>query len=123
MEMLDHLRCTEVYADINVAVQRLSEAPFTLTTPIGQLHGVIDLLFKDRENNWHLVDWKTDWFPENQLHAQALEHARQIAIYAAAAQNTLGVEVNAMVCFLAFRSTVYTYSSEELNTAEAAIIG
>lgn len=123
MEILDSLRHIEVYANIDAAVQRLSEVPFTLTTPIGQLHGVIDLLFKDRENNWHLIDWKTDWFPENQLHAQALDHARQIAIYAAAARNTLGVEVNAMVCFLAVRSTVYTYSSEELNTAGAAIFG
>lgn len=123
MEMLDHLRRTDVYAEIDAALQRLSEVPFTLTTPIGQLHGVIDLLFKDRESNWHLVDWKTDWFPEDQINAQALEHARQIAIYAAAARNTLGVEVNAMVCFLAVRSTVYTYSSKELITAEAAIIG
>ena len=123
MEILDHLRRTGVYAEIDAAVQRLSEVPFTLTTPIGQLHGVIDLLFKYRESNWHLVDWKTDWFPEDQIDAQALEHARQIAIYAAAVRNTLGVEVNAMVCFLAVRSTVYTYSSEELNTAGAAIIG
>jgi len=123
MEMLDNLRRTEVYADINAAVQQLGEVPFTLTTPIGQLHGVIDLLFKDWENNWHLVDWKTDWFPENQLNSQALEHARQIAIYAAAARNTLGVEVNAMVCFLAVRSTVYAYSSKELNTAGSAIFG
>jgi ATP-dependent exoDNAse (exonuclease V) beta subunit len=118
MEMLDHLRRTDVYAEIDAAVQRLSEVPFTLTTPIGQMHGVIDLLFKDRESNWHLVDWKTDWFPEDQINAQALEHARQIAIYAAAARNTLGVEVNAMVCFLAVRSTVYTYSSEELIQLE-----
>jgi ATP-dependent exoDNAse (exonuclease V) beta subunit len=64
MEMIDSLRQSTLFEDIQQAKQRFSELPFVLDTPIGKLHGVIDLLFQDRDNEWHLVEWKTDWVDE-----------------------------------------------------------
>ena len=115
LKMIDQFKQTGLYEEIDSAVQRSSEVPFTLSTPNGQLHGVIDLLFQDRKGQWHLVDWKTDWFPEGELEAQALAHRPQVAIYAAAVRKLLQVEPLARVCFMAVGGRVREYSAAELE--------
>jgi ATP-dependent exoDNAse (exonuclease V) beta subunit len=117
--MLDHLRRTELYHEIGNAVERSCEVPFTLSTPLGELHGIIDLLFEDREGEWHLVEWKTEWFPEGKLEKQTLDHRPQIAIYVAAARRVLGLNLDARVCFLGLHARVHAYSALELE-GEAA---
>ena len=58
--LIDTLRGTPLFSQIQASNRRLSEIPFTLTTNQGVLNGVIDLLFEDA-NGWHLIDWKSEW--------------------------------------------------------------
>jgi ATP-dependent helicase/nuclease subunit A len=115
--MVDRLRATALNREIEAAVRRTQEMPFTLSTEIGQLHGVIDLLYQDRAGNWHLVEWKTDWFPDREWQAQVEAYRQQIAVYRLAAQRALGVEVEARACFLAHGCREHVYSAEELDAA------
>jgi ATP-dependent exoDNAse (exonuclease V) beta subunit len=114
--MLENLRNTPLLDEIEAAALRYTEVPFTLSTRIGQLHGVIDLLFQDRERQWHLIDWKTDWLPVDEIEVQALQHRRQIAIYVAAVKQVLGVEPRARLCFLALQGRTHAYTPEELGS-------
>ena len=61
---------------------------------VSMLHGVADLLFRDRHGAWHLVDWKASsrrraekvarYTPQLQLYAAALAHLRGVGPVASA---------------------------------------
>jgi len=122
MRMLQHLKRTLLFDEIEAALQRQQEIPFTLALPFGQLHGVIDVLYQDQAGQWQLVDWKTDWFPPQQLVEQAQLHRQQIAIYRLAARQALGVEPTASICFLALQAKTYPYSAQELQEATDTLL-
>jgi len=114
MRMLDNLRASSLFEDIQQAKQRFSELPFVLDTPLGKLHGVIDLLFQDKDGVWHLVEWKTDWVDEKSLDDKVMEYREQIAVYNSAVQSILGFTPEAHLCFLALNNEVYSFEQNEL---------
>jgi ATP-dependent helicase/nuclease subunit A len=114
MEMIDSLRQSTLFEDIQQAKQHFSELPFVLDTPIGKLHGVIDLLFQDRDDEWHLVEWKTDWVDEETLDDKVMEYREQIAIYVNAVQSILGFTPEAHLCFLALNNEANSFDPNEL---------
>jgi ATP-dependent exoDNAse (exonuclease V) beta subunit len=114
MSMLDNLRASSLFEDIQQAKQRFSELPFVLDTPLGKLHGVIDLLFQDRDDAWHLVEWKTDWVDEDNYAEKVDEYRPQIAIYAKAVQEFLGIIPDARIHFLGLKNDAYFFDSKAL---------
>ena len=98
--MLGRLKRHKLYATIQKAVQQYREIPFTLETRQGTLRGVIDLLYQDAYGNWRLLDWKTEWTPEEKLAEHAQEHRLQMAVYAKAVEMQLGVLPQVELCFL-----------------------
>ena len=78
------------------------------------LHGVIDLLFQDRDDEWHLAEWKTDWVDEKSLDDKVMEYRQQIAVYNSAVQSILSFTPEAHLCFLALNNEVYSFDQNEL---------
>jgi ATP-dependent helicase/nuclease subunit A len=117
--MLAVFRRAEIFSEVDTAVQRHTEIPFSLSASLGHLHGVIDLLYQDRAGNWHLVDWKTEWFPPVQLPEQSRKHCQQIAIYERAVRQILGVKPDVRVCFLAVQAWTYRFTPDELEKSLA----
>jgi ATP-dependent helicase/nuclease subunit A len=121
MSMLDNLRASSLFEDIQQAKQRFSELPFVLDTPLGKLHGVIDLLFQDKDGEWHLMEWKTDWVDEDSYAEKVEEYRQQIAIYVNAIKEVLGITPDARLFFLGLTNQIYTFPEEELAEAWEAL--
>jgi len=117
LTMLRRLKASPLYGHIQAAAQRMSEAPFTLHTSLGVLHGVIDLLFLDQDGRWRLIDWKTEWVAPGGLDAAAESHRLQLAVYAEAARQILGERPTAQLCFLAAGAVLYSFEAGELQQA------
>jgi len=56
------------------------------------LYGIIDLLYQDQSGTWHLVEWTTEWAPKNEIEEHAKQHLAQMAAYAQAIKQSLGVQ-------------------------------
>jgi ATP-dependent exoDNAse (exonuclease V) beta subunit len=72
------------------------------------------LLFQDRDDEWHLVEWKTDWVDEESLDDKVMEYRKQVAIYVSAVQSILGFTPEAHLCLLALNNEVYSFDQTEL---------
>jgi ATP-dependent helicase/nuclease subunit A len=114
--LLANLRGAPIYARVQAAVERHRELPFSLDSQFGSLQGVIDLLFRESDGEWQLVDWKTEWAPPGGLDTLAASHRLQMAVYAAAARRALGKPVTVSICFLSSGARVYTFPPGDLET-------
>jgi ATP-dependent helicase/nuclease subunit A len=113
--MVRVLHRSRLYQEIGRAQAKIVEAPFTLDTPLGTLHGVIDLLYQDDTGQWHLVDWKTEWVQKTTVENAARDHLPQLAVYARAAEQLLGNRPAVDLCFLAANAVTYPIRAEELD--------
>ncbi|MBC8552652.1 MAG: PD-(D/E)XK nuclease family protein, partial [Candidatus Brocadiales bacterium] len=89
----------------------------TQTTSVGTLHGVIDLLYQDQNDAWHLLDWKTEWSPKAETEKNAQEHRMQMAAYSQAIHGSMGVEPEVGICFMVPETTYHSLSINILNDA------
>lgn len=79
------------------------EIPFVYQLDSTIIHGQIDLLYRDAHGVWTLVDYKTDYIPrdtagrytEADLRAHSRRHLTQLAIYARAVGERLGLSETA----------------------------
>ena len=117
IRMIENLRGSSLFSEIEQAKQMFSELPFVFDAPIGKLHGVIDLLFQDQKDAWHLVEWKTDWVDEDNYMDKVAEYCQQTAIYVKALEIVLSISPDARLCFLGRSNQVYAFSEEELAEA------
>jgi len=118
LHLLGNLRRSALFGEIAGAEECQTEVPFSLATPVGVLHGVIDLLFLDRAGKWRLVDWKTEPVAREQtLGSAARPHLLQLAVCARAAERFLGLWPRVAVCFLARDAAVYPCTADELEAA------
>ena len=115
--MISALGQSPLHEAICRATRRHTEVPFTLDSPGGVLHGVIDLLFQDAEGSWYLVDWKTELVRMDEVTNAAQEHLFQMAAYSHAAQKAIDQQPSVLICFLAANAVVFTCNSAELNAA------
>ncbi len=98
--MLDALRSTPLYREIDGAQERHAEVPLSICAGGGmggggqQLHGVLDLLYRDRTGQWRLLDWKTEPVGRGQTlqEAAAGAYLRQMAVYSRAVEQVLGLQ-------------------------------
>ncbi|MFV2067241.1 MAG: UvrD-helicase domain-containing protein, partial [Pirellulales bacterium] len=73
------------------------ELDFDLAWPLGDLsldhktlEGVIDCLYQDDGEKWHVLDYKTNHVPPGGLNAVARPYVRQLHVYALAVERVLG---------------------------------
>jgi len=116
--MLIPLRRSTLFRRIEEAQQCLRETPFVLSTPLGTLHGVIDLLYQDIHGGWHLLDWKTEWVNPGSLTQQAERHQPQIAAYCQAVEESLGIRPTASLVFLSHG--VHRHRCADVGTPRSA---
>ncbi len=114
--MLDNLRRSSLYDEINQAQARYPELPFTFSARDGLLHGVIDLLYQDPNGRWHLIDWKTEWAPRDEIADRLEQHGLQLAVYAEAVRAALGEMPELALCFLNPRLVQTRLTESELQS-------
>ncbi|MHB0877878.1 MAG: UvrD-helicase domain-containing protein, partial [Anaerolineae bacterium] len=118
--MVERLRRSAVYEQIDACRERHSEVPFTLSLGDVTLRGAIDLLYRDG-GGWHVLDWKTEWLKEGAPIA-ADPHLTQVAVYARAAQEAIGAAPTAEVCFLQSHCRLHRYEPDELDGEWARLL-
>jgi len=121
-QMLMNLKNHSIYQNIQQAQQRYHEVPFTQTTSVGTLHGVIDLLYQDQNGAWHLLDWKTEWSPKAKIEENAQEHLMQMAAYSQAVQSELGFAPEVSLCYLYPKIILFPLSQSALDNVWKELI-
>lgn len=122
-KMLTDLREHSIYEKISQAQQRFPEVPFSLNTPTGLLHGIIDLLYQDQDESWHLIDWKTEWAPQAKIEEIVQEHMLQMAIYTKATEQSLEIHADAALCFMVPNIKIHQIAATKLDTVWSDVSG
>ena len=120
-QMLQNLKYHSVYQDVQGAQRRFHEMPFTLSSNLGTLHGIIDLLYQDQSGGWHLLDWKTEWTLAVDVEENAHQHLMQMAAYAQAARKSLQAQPEVALCFLSPGVDLYQFTDEMIVNAWSAV--
>ena len=115
--MISNLLSHPLYEQINFAKKRYHELPFSYVSPIGPLHGVIDLIYQSANGDWHLIDWKTEWTPESEIEEVIGDFIPQLAAYKMAVKDTMSIESEATICFLYPKCFTRTITAEEIEAA------
>jgi len=98
--LLIRLKDSDIYDEVNQSVFKQHELPFNFTTDGRTFYGMIDLVYQDQGQEWHILDWKTEWLRRTERQAKLENYQKQITVYAQAAHSTLGVFPNAAICTL-----------------------
>jgi ATP-dependent helicase/nuclease subunit A len=98
-----------LYSEMNDALERYHEVPFTSMSPKGQAEwGFMDCLYRT-QTGWVLVDFKTDELRSQQALEAAIETYRpQLKRYQQVAENLIGESPQSRMCFLNFETTITT---------------
>jgi len=96
------------------------ELPFIFKTPHGLLKGQIDLVFKTRQGEWVIVDYKTNRITPSQKEAVALGYEMQLALYALAFKKLYGEEPKKGVLYFSALKDTYEikYREEDFRAIE-----
>jgi ATP-dependent exoDNAse (exonuclease V) beta subunit len=119
--MLANLRRHPIYEEIKGASQRLYEVPFSWSSPIGEVHGVIDLLYQNPVGEWYLVDWKTDYLTDGNQNKLREKYKTQISIYFSAISNILRIVPKTYLVFLNPLVSLIEIHPENINKSLSAI--
>ena len=117
-QILMNLTKHALYRSIQQAQRRYHEIPFTQTISAGTLHGVIDLLYQDQHDDWHLLDWKTEWSPKAKIEENAQGHLMQMAAYVKAIQQSMGIHPSVSLCFMVPHVVIYPISTDVLANVD-----
>ena len=88
---------SKVFRSLQAAKKIYREIHFVLNERHGRIDGVIDVLFQDAAGDWHILDYKTAVGDEEKVRKSAYE--LQIAIYAAAAKEILGIATASAILY------------------------
>jgi ATP-dependent exoDNAse (exonuclease V) beta subunit len=121
--MLTVLRSTALYREVSTAQERHVEVPFSIRAGDQTLHGVLDMLYRHRNGEWWLLDWKTESLRKGQsLQDAATSYLQQVAVYGRAVEQLLGIRARSEICFLAADATLYYPTEDELARAWNALL-
>ena len=100
IELLARLRRHPIWEEVNSALDRYAEIPYTYVVEGRMENRVIDLLYQN-PFGWQVIDFKTDPI-QTPLHKEELVqvYARQVQQYAQVVASRLGQPVQAKICFL-----------------------
>lgn len=116
LKTLHGFRGSPLFVRACAASERYTELPFALPVGGSTVRGALDLLFRDDQGGWTLVDWKTDYVVEDEAVARAeREHRTQLAVYAQAARAFTGGMPHTLICFLRPHVRELPYTREALD--------
>lgn len=103
--------------DIDRAKEVYRELPFVIERDGQLVHGTMDLVYVDHDSRWTVVDFKTDSVPDDmgRITAHARRYLLQLAVYAAALRERIGVTPTAQVVYLRYPQHVVTLPAAELD--------
>jgi len=121
--MLTRLEGHALWPMLVASQSRLAELAFTTRMDRLILDGVIDLLVRDGDGRWRIIDYKSDRVAAGAVASHAERYALQMHIYAAAAARYLGAEqagdgIDATLYFLRCGAT-HVFAAAELTFAAA----
>lgn len=88
---------SEIFQKLRNAKKIYREIGFSINERHGRLDGVIDVLFQDAQDAWHILDYKTAVGDEKKVKEAAYDF--QMGIYAAAVQDILKVTPKTAVLY------------------------
>jgi ATP-dependent helicase/nuclease subunit A len=103
--MLERLHAHALFNELDSA-ERHHEVPYYLSDPDGR--GIIDLLYRNA-SGWYIIDFKTDEVRSEEEARETIrraEYDRQMARYARAAANQLGVQAKTRLVFLNLKGSI-----------------
>jgi len=105
--LLTRFRKHPLWSEIETSEERYHEMPYTWQSTDGKVDsGWVDLLFRT-DDEWHLLDFKTDELRDEGALAEAVDSYRpQVERYSRAIQRLLGVRLSSTLCFLDYEGEV-----------------
>jgi ATP-dependent helicase/nuclease subunit A len=118
LQMLRRYRKSALARELDSAEAVYRELPFVYQRDGHVIHGYIDLLYRDGQGRWTVVDYKTDRVTGG--HDGLQEHARiyclQLAVYAEAVAAQTGQTPRAQLVYLQYPDAPVTFDSEALQS-------
>ncbi len=108
--LVQRVRRSDMFLEIAHADEVYRELPFVYQTERRTIHGIIDLLMRDADAQWRVVDYKTAALKVLPTPEALAEHAQryhlQMGIYAAAVQELVGAAPQAVIHYVRYAQTV-----------------
>ncbi|HXV27329.1 MAG TPA: UvrD-helicase domain-containing protein [bacterium] len=108
---------TPLFDRLSRAKMLRRELPFILNERHGVIHGVIDLLFKETDGSWHVVDYKTAVGTSEKVKEAGYD--LQIAVYAAAVKELLNESPRSGILYFLKNQWEYRVDFNEKRLDEA----
>lgn len=89
-QMLSAFQQDSLFGQISRAKTRLPELDFTIQTASANVRGRIDLVFRDNEDRWHIVDYKSDRVQAGDTSSKAETYRLQMLCYVMATERHVG---------------------------------
>lgn len=99
LTLLRNFTGCNLYAELKGAVELHRELPFSLTLGGANLNGVMDLLFKRLDQQYALLDYKTDDVSGNDVATRGETYFFQLSLYALAVRETLGFSPHTVMLY------------------------
>lgn len=98
--MLARLRLHSLWNEVNAALERYAELPYSYLVNDKVENRVIDLLYRDADG-WHIVDFKSDLITSFAQKDHLIQmYAPQVRRYKAIVESKLGITTSGQLCFL-----------------------
>lgn len=98
--LLARFHANRLWNEVDAALERYSELPYSYLINEKVENRVIDLLYRDN-NGWHIIDFKTDPIYSFTQKEQLVQiYASQVRRYKAIVESKLGTAASGKLCFL-----------------------
>ena len=99
-ELLTRFRAHSLWNEVDSALERYAELPYSYLINDKVENRVIDLLYRDA-GGWHIIDFKTDLIQSFAQKEHLIQvYAPQVRRYKAIVESKLGTSVSGKLCFL-----------------------
>lgn len=99
-DLLTRFRANPLWNEVDVALERYAELPYSYIINDKVENRVIDLLYRDA-GGWHIIDFKTDLIQSFGQKEHLIQvYAPQVRRYKAIVESKLGTSVSGKLCFL-----------------------
>ena len=112
LKLVRRVQGSDVFRWIEQAREVFREQPFVYRRGDRLIHGVIDLLIRDADGRWRVIDYKTGVVPDYRGRGEValVDHARryhlQVGVYAAAVEELTGEAPAVYIHYLRYAQTV-----------------
>ncbi len=100
------------FDSINMATQVYREMPFMYRVEDTIINGVIDVVYRDEADNWHIADYKTSFVPNKNYTEHARRYHLQLGVYALALEAQLNRVPKTTIHYIRYTHTVTIAESD-----------